>query len=220
MLWEIEIRPVANQPDHEGNRVLSSARAQGIRGLTSVCAARSFLVQGDLTEADISRAASDILCDTVVEQFVTRQLPCPPSEKGTQQNSHTNINVLLHPGVTDSVAENAVQILRSQQFDISAVATCRKYWLSGELNTTEINRLASRILANEAIEYAVHGPLQLTDLSMGSEYQFQQKIIDIRTMDDAELARMSTTQQLHLNVTEMRTIRDHYVTLNRNPTEI
>ncbi|MFO0425903.1 MAG: phosphoribosylformylglycinamidine synthase subunit PurL [Planctomyces sp.] len=219
MLWEVEIRPVAGQPDHEGNRVLASARSQGIAGLTEVLSARSFLIEGDISEADVHRVAADMLCDPVVECFQMHRLP-DDSDGTAHSMQRRQISVLLHPGVTDSVADNALKLMKSQNLTATAVATCRKYWVSGSLSGADLKRLTCRILSNEAIEYSVEGPLTLTTLSVGSEYRFRAESVSIGKMSDEQLVRISTERQLHLNLVEMKTVRDYFQSLQRDPTEI
>lgn len=216
MLWEVEILPSADSRDHEGQRVLADAKSLGIESLTDVRSARSFLIQGELTHADASRAAELLLCDGVVEQFRIIELPDSSSSDRTDCR-----NVLLHPGVTDSVADNAREALQQQSFSVTSVATCRKYWLTGELTSAEQQRISSRVLANDAIEYIVDGPLQLTDLSVGGEYSFRQGVVAIREMEsDDDLMKLSSEGQLYLQLAEMQTIRDYFCSLDRDPTDI
>ena len=214
MLWEVEILPSKNARDHEGLRVLAGARSLGIDSLTSVRSARSFLIQGELNEQQAAAAAEFLLCDPVVEHARVTALPA----------DHTTnpdcLNVLLHPGVTDSVAENAAKALAAQNFSVSAVATCRKYWLTGPLSDLDRARVESRVLANEAIEYVVAGNLQISDISVGSDYSFELTTIAIREMDDAALIRLSAEGQLYLSLREMQTIRDYFRSLTRDPTDI
>jgi len=216
MLWEVEILPAVQEKDHEGQRVLEDARRLGIEGLTCVQSARSYLIQGDITESEMTQSANDLLCDSIVEQMLITALP----DSSPQQNGGAYINVLLHPGVTDSIADNAAHALGRQNLNVSAVATCRKYRLDGELSASDRTRFISRVLANDAIEYVVEGPLQLTDLSVGSDYKFDLKTVAIRDMDDAALESLSTEGQLYLSLVEMQTIRDHFRSLDRDPTDI
>lgn len=216
MLWEVEILPSQDSRDHEGQRVLSDARSLGIDALSGVRSARSFLIQGELSEADAGRAAEVLLCDGVVEQYRVKALP----ENGASPEADC-LNVLLHPGVTDSVAENAARALTELDLNVTAVATCRKYWLTGDLSDTEQNRVTSRVLANDAIEYVIAGPLQLEDLSLGSDYAYQLGTVPIRDMDsDEELMKLSAEGQLYLQLAEMQTIRDYFRSLERDPTDI
>lgn len=215
MLWEVEILPSADSRDHEGLRVLADAKSLGVTSLSGVKSARSFLIQGELTEADAARAAEVLLCDGVVEQYSVTALP------DAGGNSADCKNVLLHPGVTDSVADNARDALQKQSLNVTAVATCRKYWLTGDLSDADMQRVSSRVLANDAIEYIIEGPLQLTDLSVGGDYQFQLGTVAIRDIDtDEGLMKLSQEGQLYLQLAEMQQIREHFRKLNRDPTDI
>ncbi|MCH2203006.1 MAG: AIR synthase related protein, partial [Fuerstiella sp.] len=215
MLWEVEILPAVTEFDHEGQRVLDDARNLGIQGLSAVQSARSFLVQGDISESQITETAPGLLYDRVVEQMKVTALP-----NTSIQNNSGCINVLLHPGVTDSIARNAADALIRRSLNVTAVATCRKYRLSGELSEGDRSQLVSRVLANDAIEYVLEGPLQLTDLSVGSRYDFQKVCVAIRDMDDSALERLSGEGQLYLSLVEMQTIQNHFRSLDRDPTDI
>lgn len=216
MLWEVEILPSQAARDHEGQRILADAKSLGINSLTDVRSARSFLLQGELSEADASKAAELLLCDPVVETFRVTALP-----DATAADNADCLNVLLHPGVTDSVADNAAKALVQQNLNVSAVATCRKYWLTGSLSEAEHARVSSKVIANDAIEYVVTGPLQLTDLHVGSDYNFQLSTVPIRGMaSDDELMKLSAEGQLYLQLAEMQTIRDYFKSLDRDPTDI
>lgn len=216
MLWEVEILPSQDSRDHEGQRILADAKSLGIDSLADVRSARSFLIQGELSETDASRAAEVLLCDGVVEQFRITALP----DASTNGNADC-LNVLLHPGVTDSVADNAAKALGQQNLNVTAVATCRKYWLTGDLSAAEHSRVSTKVIANDAIEYIIAGPLQLTDLSVGGDYNFKLSTVPIRGMDtDEELMKLSAEGQLYLQLAEMQTIRDYFKSLDRDPTDI
>ncbi|MEP3478338.1 MAG: phosphoribosylformylglycinamidine synthase subunit PurL [Fuerstiella sp.] len=218
MLWEVEILPSQDARDHEGLRILSDAKSLGITSLTAVKSARSFLIQGGLTESDAIKAAELLLCDSVVEQF---RITALPDQAATTESGADCKNVLLHPGVTDSVAENAAKALTDQNLNVTNVATCRKYWLTGDLSAAEESRLSTKVLANDAIEYIIQGPLPLDDLSVGSDYQCKLSSVPIRNMaTDEELMQLSAEGELYLQLAEMQTIRDYFKSLDRDPTDI
>ncbi|MBL8813002.1 MAG: phosphoribosylformylglycinamidine synthase subunit PurL [Planctomycetaceae bacterium] len=223
MLWEVEIQPVANEKDYEGQRVLASARNQGISGLKSVKAARTFLLQGNLTEQDARKAAEQLLVDPVTETFVIHELG-KTAGQGTDAASSNGkpvcLNVLFHPGVTDSVAENAAQALNRLSISVTNAATCRRYWVTGDLAAAQMTQLTKKVLANDAIEYVVKGDLQIRDLSVGSEYKFRLTTVPIRDMDDDALMVLSKKGQLYLSIAEMKTVQAHYQSLQRDPTDI
>jgi phosphoribosylformylglycinamidine synthase II len=219
MLWEVEILPIGSEKDYEGQRILASAQSQGISGLSAVTSARTFLIQGELTQSDAVRAAEQLLVDPVTEQFTIHQLPMSQSDISNLK-SQTLLNVLLNPGVTDSVAENAAKALTQLNFSVTNVATCRRYWLTGELGAAKVAHLSKKVLANDAIEYVVSGPLKIADLTLGSEYKFQLTTVAIRDMDDAELMVLSSKGQLYLSIAEMKTVQDYFRSLDRDPTDI
>lgn len=219
MLWEVEILPIGSEKDYEGQRILASARSQGISGLDAVKSARTFLIQGELTREDANRAAEQLLVDPVTEKFHIHELPAAESQISNLE-SQILINVLLHPGVTDSVAENAAKALSQLSFNVTNVATCRRYWLTGDLGTAKVTHLSKKVLANDAIEYVVTGPLQIKDLTLGSEYKFKLTTVPIREMDDAALMELSKKGQLYLSIAEMTTVQDYFRSLQRDPTDI
>ena len=217
MLWEVEIRPAQGQVDREGERVLEECSGFGVSSLSSVTSARSFLLQGDLDADAVNRISRSLLVDSVAETSAIAQLGGDASE---QNESGTLLNVLFHPGVTDNVANSTLASLQDQQVPIEAVATCRKYWLIGDATAAEIDRISSRVLANDAIEHVVSGPLQMDRISLGGEYEFKLTHVAIRGMGDDALMRVSREGQLSLSIDEMRTIQQHFVDQDRDPTDV
>ena len=76
------------------------------------------------------------------------------------------------------------------------------------------------MLANDAIEQVIVGPLSFERLQVGSPYEFQLVTVPIRAMDDAALERLSREGQLYLSLVEMQTIQAHFRTLDRDPTDV
>ncbi len=103
---------------------------------------------------------------------------------------------------------------------VEAVSTCRKYWVNSTAARTDLEKLARRALANDAIEQVHWGPLAMESLSLGSVYRFKRVTVPIRGMDDSHLADLSRTGQLYLSLVEMQTIRQHFVEQNRDPSDV
>ena len=216
MLWEIEIRPAAGQTDREAERVLAEARDFGLSSINRIATARSFLLDGRLNDGDVERAATELLADPVVETWTVRQV----GSQGAAGDSQSVLNVLLKPGVTDNVARTAQAALADLELSIGAVATCRRYTLNDDATETDRDRLAAKLLSNDAIERFIWGPLKLESLAIDSEYNFDLQTVAIRGMDDDALMHLSKHGQLYLSLAEMQTIRDHFVKLDRDPTDI
>lgn len=216
MLWEVEMSPCGQEVDREGQQALQECQLRNLQSIRTVRAARSYLIEGELDEAAVSRVA-EFLCDPVVEQPTLRSLPAVVSPASAEDRL---LNVLYKPGVTDNVGGTALKALQEQGLPVRGVATCRKYWINGDAHTDEVDRFASRVLANDSIERVLDGPLQLGSLSIGGEYEFRLQHVAIREMDDAALRHLSRHGQLYLSLTEMQTIRQHFIDLDRDPTDI
>jgi phosphoribosylformylglycinamidine synthase len=218
MLWEVEIKPKENQVDREAARILAESRALGADSLQSVQSARSFLIETDAGQADIERAADGLLADLVVEDYSIHELTAESASK-SETNGSRLINVLLQPGVTDNVANSARAALQELGIATDAVATCRKYWVNADTTADDVGRVANKALANDAIEQILYGPLALDSIALGTDYDFDLLTVAIRGMDDDELTVLSRDGQLYLNLTEMQTIKQHFVELDRDPTD-
>lgn len=217
MLWEVEIRPAAGEVDRDGLRVVGEAHALGVAGVKSVVSARSFLLQGaSLSNSDVVRAAQTLLVDPVAETFSAHPVS---AKSGTAVNGRL-LNVLFKPGVTDNVALSTQKALADLGFAVDTVATGRKYWFETDVSDGDLDRIAKRVLANDAIERVISGALQMDQIGAGSEYKFQLRTVPIRTMDDDALMHLSKHGQLYLSLAEMRTIKQHWVEQQRDPTDI
>jgi phosphoribosylformylglycinamidine synthase len=212
MLWHLKIDPASGQPDTEGRRIESDAAELGLPGPWKVRASRGFLVEGPLSGDDLSRAAGVVLADRVAESF-TIEAAGGPGEDG----EGTVVHVLPKPGVTDPEAESARAILRDLGFAVENVRTIRTYRLEGPEDA--VPRLISRVLANDAVEQAVVGPLPFDRLGQGHPYQFRRIDVPIRGMDDAALVDLSRSGQLSLTLAEMQAIRRHFAEVGRDPTD-
>ena len=68
MLWHIQIEPAPGQMDRLGERLALEAERVGAGdGPWSIRASRGFLIEGEIAEAELERAARDVLVDPVVE---------------------------------------------------------------------------------------------------------------------------------------------------------
>ncbi|MEI8381305.1 MAG: phosphoribosylformylglycinamidine synthase subunit PurL [Planctomycetota bacterium] len=219
MLWEVEIRPAAGEIDRDGLRVVGEAHALGVASVKAVTSAKSFLLQGaSLNEADVARAARMLLVDPVAETFTAHAISksAAPSANGGGQL----VNVLFKPGVTDNVALSTQKALVDLGFAVDTVATARKYWFASDIASADRDRIAKRVLANDAIERVINGPLQMDQIGAGSEYRFQLRTVPIRDMNDEALMHLSKHGQLYLSLAEMQTIKQHWVDQQRDPTDI
>ncbi|MBW3543593.1 MAG: phosphoribosylformylglycinamidine synthase subunit PurS, partial [Planctomycetes bacterium] len=226
MLWEVEIRPAAGQVDRDGRRVLDEGRALGVRSIDRVAASRSFLIETDADREAVERAARGLLADLVAETFDVARLDGGGDAAGGVPHSETNgrgellLNVLFKPGVTDNVAASTKRALGDAGFSVENVATCRKYRINADAAGDDVSRLASRVLANDAIEHVVRGPLVLDSLAVGRAWEFELVDVPLRGMGERGLAELSRSGQLFLSPAEMHAIQAHFAELGRDPTDV
>lgn len=218
MLWEVDIYPRPDLPDLAARRVVADAADLGLADRLSVHAATGYLIQGKAERALIDRIAAELLCDRVVERTVTAAvgdavLATAPGP------GYRLIHVLPKPGVMDPVAQSVSAALADYGLRAEAVRTLKKYWIEG-LADDRLAALCSKVLANDAIEQVIVGPLTFQGLDLGAPYQFRRVIVPIRAMDDDALARLSRQGQLFLSLVEMQTIREHFRGLDRDPTDV
>ncbi len=216
-LWEIDIYPAAGQPDRLAQAIAGDVADLGLAPDLSLTAARSFLVQGQLDQAQAEQLARELFSDGVVERTVVAPvgsdiLRQPPS--GHPQLIH----VLLKPGVMDPVAESALNAIADFGMEVQAVRTMRKFWFP-ELSAELVAAISSRVLANDSIEQVVVGPLELSQLQLGAPYTFELLHVAIRQLDDPGLLRLSREGQLYLTLVEMQTIQTYFRELGRDPTD-
>ena len=221
-LWEVDIHPAAGQPDLIGRSLVTQAADLGL-GPIAVHAVRGFLVQGELSEADMQRLARELFVDPVVETPVVGRVGdeifnlIPPATRGHQV--WTQVHVLPKPGVTDPVAESALQAIADFALTATAVCTLRKFWV-GELPPGQLEILKSKLLANDSVDQVIVGPLHLARLDVGSVYAFQPIVTPITTLTDRDLETISRTRTLSLTLVEMQTIQAHFRGLGREPTDV
>lgn len=221
MLWEIEIYPAAHLPDREAARVLSQCQALGALSIGEVRSARSFLIEGELSADQVEKIAAGFLVDTVVETHKVHALTADSSKstKTESAGSSTLLNVLYKPGVTDNVADSVKAALVELGYSVAAVRTCQKYWLGGGAAAADLKRAAGKILANDAIQQVLWGPLHLTNLALGSKYTFHHVTVPVRGMNDDQLRKLSREGQLYLSLPEMQMIRQHFSDRGNDPTD-
>ncbi len=207
MLWEVLIRPRGDDPERrrvaEEYRLLTHADGSGLVTATG----RGFLLEG-VGEADGARLLRVLLADDLVEEARLAPLGTPEPD--------LLATVLLKPGVMDPAALSVLDVARDLGVPLSGVRSFRRYYGPGPADDT----LRRKVLANEAIEQVVDGPLSLDHLAVGKPYTFQLLTVPLRDADDDGLRRISKQGQLSLSLEEMRTIQAHFRAAGREPTDV
>ncbi|MFM7148938.1 MAG: AIR synthase related protein, partial [Gemmataceae bacterium] len=213
MLWEIEIRP--REHDREKQRVteeydLLTHSHEGCRLITRT--SRGYLLEGNLTKEQAQVLLRELLVDPLIEDGVLSAL----NEHSTQDRLAT---VLFLPGVMDPTAMSVVEAAANLNLPLDTVRTFRRYF-GPPLTSSARDILFRKVLANEAVEQVIEGPLTLDHLSLGAPYVLEKITIPLRECDDEALVHLSKQGQLALSLAEMKTIQAHYRQLDRDPSDV
>ena len=225
MLWQIDITPKVHAseatPDRAGARVEQEA-AELFPGLRpTVVTSRGYVLRGGLDRNQADRLARTILSDAIVERVAVTDLTDGPSGQETGPQipvSTTRAFVLYKPGVTDPTAETTASLLADLGAAVDACRTYRRYDISG-VDRATAEKLTRRLLANDSIEEVHWGGLPTPVFREVKPYPFERKIVPIMSASSEELERISREGQLSLTPTEFGTIREHFRSISREPTD-
>ncbi len=199
--------------------MVAGIAALGVDGVRAVRTADLYFLSGELTEADVERLCRELLADPVVQEWkVTRQT----SEVSKDLGSLTGavVEVGLHPGVTDPVADSLLHGARTIGVTgLRRVATGQRYVLEGELSEADVHRIARQLLCNEVIQHYRLGRIE-PHFAPAAGASDAVETIPIRAASPDELLRISRERVLSLDAAEMAAIRRYFVAQGRDPTDV
>jgi phosphoribosylformylglycinamidine synthase len=220
MLWEVEISPIDEAHDTELVRIESEYALLGNpmprEGHLLLGTAHGYLLEGEVTLAQASLLMHELLTDPLVDGAVCNPIPLGESEFAPMPEW----TVLLKPGVMDPVAQSVLDAARDLGITLASVRTYRRFMLPETELAEPVRSALRKMLANDAIEQVIEGPLALEHLTLGMPYQFRKVTVPLRDLDDAALQKLSRAGQLSLDLAEMRAIQAHFRGLGREPTDV
>ncbi len=216
MFYRIELREKKGSYDPVGATLCRDIKDLGIHSVKKVSFIHSFLIEGALSEKEITLIAQKLLVDDVTQEYSLTSFKYPL--KDTYM-----IEVAYNRGVMDPVEQSFLKAAKDLNINNEIIVkTSRKYVLKGTLNSSQIQLITEKLLYNKLIQHIVKDQESLR-LSFKSKKpaidNFKPKAIDLINASDKELKQISIQMQLYLNIVEMRTIKDFFSSLNRNPTD-
>lgn len=207
----IHVVRVTNLPhleDARGRNLLFEIRASlGIGSISKIATAKVYRFEG-LELQDVEFLARHLLCAAVHEQYTIDQ----PIISGADRV----VEVAYKPGVMNPEVGTIVKAVRD--FGIAglvAADSSMEYGFYGDFAAATIDLVLSGLLVNDTVEMVVeknpttlviHGTPEAT------------ATIPVRTMSDEDLMDLSK-DKLFLNLQEMRAIKEHFISLDRDPTD-
>ena len=217
MLWVVDVSLRDATVDHAAREVTAGAAALGIPACGRARTAAGWLIEGDLSRVEAERLAATLFADPVTESAVVDEIGAARLAQPLD-GLPTVVHVLPKAGVTDPAGLTAQAAAAALGHRV-VVRSLRKYWLPA-LDAADIGRLAEKLLANDAIQEVVVGPLAISSLSGGRTWSFARETIPLVGLDDAALEKLSRERCLALTVRELHAVRDHFVAVGRDPFEI
>lgn len=206
----IEVRTKPGLDDPRARAVQTQAESLGI-WLTSARTARVYLIEADLSRAQVDAVRDRLLVDPVVEAGHLGAAPPAPG----------SVLVEIHPlpGVMDPVAQSVSEAIRDLVGLQPQVSTAVRYDFAGATRE-QADALARRLLANPIV-HAIHAePYHPDRLPRGKSYQFALRHVPIRGLSDDQLVKLSREAHLFLSLDEMRAVQAEYNRQGREPTDI
>src|SRR5262249_14151471 len=158
---------------------------------------------------------TELLVDPLVETGRLGECPLP-----VENGWGWPFTVLLKPGVMDPAALSIVEAARDLGIAVDSVRSLRRYYWHPHMPMETVDILIRKVLANDAIEQVLDGPLDTSHFALGTPYTFRLVTVPLRDRDDAALQQLSRDGQLSLNLAEMRAIQAHFRDLGRDPTDV
>ena len=173
-----------------------------------------YTVDAELTPEELEQAAAGPFCDPVIQRWSIDR----PQAAGFA----FAVEVGYRPGVTDNVgrtAREAIEYQTGRPFGAGeGVYTAVQYLIDGDLDRTEVERIANGLLCNTLIQrytildsadFAARGGFPAYVPKVKVEIKAEVKEIELNVADD-ELLRISREGVLALTIEEMRIIQAHY----------
>jgi phosphoribosylformylglycinamidine synthase len=217
MIYRIDVRTKPDQGgiDRAGEAVRREIAELGTK-VGPITTWRIFLVDTEAPQADVQRAARELLADPVVEEAA---LIAPPSA-AAERNDKGRIEIHLKPGVMDPVAASTEMALADMGLKVREVRTGRAFVIDGHVDPSELKRIAGRVLANGVIESVHFDTFVPSSFETGRLSPFKLRHVEIRNLTDDQLKTLSREGHLFLSLAEMKAIQSYYREQNREPTDI
>lgn len=210
MVDRLTVRTIG--PDPRNAELLRAAELLGFSRITAIEVSDLYFVGGNLDAQSRSRLGGFIV-DPLLH-IGEWGVPAPPAGYV--------IETALLPGVTDSVAGALAEASRMMGVPVELTATGHRYVVvttDGQpLADDDLHRIATRLLSNAVIERAAIGVIEPAFTSSTDPAACE--LIEVRNLDDGQLAELNAQRAMALDPGELRAIADHFTALRRAPTDV
>lgn len=217
MRWRVEVKNKAGIPDSTGGGAKKDIEDLGIPGVDSVEVVQVYVVEGNIRSLQIKNIAQNLLADLVTQEYAFRNNPI--TDKKTAEAERSLVEVAYNAGVMDPVEESVRKGIQDLGIKgVTSVKTAKKYIIKGKISERNLKTVSEKLLYNKVIQHIVTGPDSYA-IKDPPKYHFNPVTVNISEASDKELERISRKGQLFLNPAEMRTIKEHFSRLGREPSD-
>ena len=212
MFYRIEVREKKGFFDAAGAAVKKDIEALSFKGrIKSVNTAQVYLLRGEISVSEIKKICEELLIDPITQVYsYDGSFRDEPGVKA--------VEIAYNPGVMDPVEESLKKALEDLGIkDIEAIRTAKRYLINGNLSIAQIRQVAEKVLYNKVIQHLVTGESVIHPEV--PPYKFELTIVDLINSGDDKLKKISKDGQLFLSLDEMKTIKNYFKKLKRNPTD-
>ncbi len=216
-VYRVEVGLKPGLLDPAGAEARSDLAEVGLK-TTDVRVLRVFYLRGHLAPSDVETAAREVLADPVQEVFAVREdIDIKPARKNERVRL---VTVHRKSGVTNPEAESARTALQGIGLAVDDVQSARTYIIYTRASKADVLEAARKTLGNDVIEDVVAGRVRSYAFPRPVRRRIKRRTVNIRKLKGKALVKLSFQMGLSLTKLEMETIRDHYVMLEREPTDV
>lgn len=218
--WEVEIYPLEGDTERERVVGLLALLTHDPDTANAVAAtSHGYILSGDWQRSQVEQLCDELLVDRVIEEHAISPLgEFGPLHRPDEGQAHL-ATVLYKPGVMDPVVQSVALAAARLHLPEVSVHRFRRYYGPAELSEAARQALV-RVIANDAIERVVTGPLTPALLAVGTPYRFERITVAMRGLTAEQLDELSRAGQLALDREEMLAVQSHFAQLGRDPTDI
>lgn len=195
-MQRVEIR---RKNDPRGDFVREEFRGLGIKGIERVEVRDVYYLAPNLSPCALRRAASELLCDPVVEKY--------------RLGSGAGFEVLYNPGVTDPREASVRKALADIGLRVKTIRTAANYLIRGRFRMEQVRAYAALFLYNPLIQ---HIKYRNETIPVTRQYRFKIQRIGLA----GDLDELSEKMGLSLSALEMATIKSYFDRVRRKPTDV
>ncbi len=138
MKWKIEIGYKPTATDAMGEGIKKDIEDLGIKGVDLVKTRKLYMIDGELSEADIKNICENLLTDSVTQFY---------EYKGSNHHSEDAgswiVEVVYKPGVTDAVGDSTVKGIKDMGIlGVNSAKTGQKFIIKGLLSENDIETIS------------------------------------------------------------------------------